>query len=72
MAGIKNFTGSRIPEWEEELERARHTALSELMHRAAMWGANAAVGVAVDVEPVGTILLATATGTAVVVEPTAA
>ena len=71
-AGIKDFTGSRVTGWEEEIQRARFTALSVMAQRAQAWGANAVVGVSLDTEgmgPQGSILLVTATGTAVVVEP---
>lgn len=72
LAGIKNFTGERVGEWEVEIRRARHIAIAEMCQRAQTWGANAVVGVAVDYEAIGTILMVTATGTAVVTEPAGA
>ncbi|HLE46356.1 MAG TPA: heavy metal-binding domain-containing protein [Thermoplasmata archaeon] len=72
LAGVTDVTRSRVAEWEGEIQRARSTALSEMSRRAQAWGANAVVGVSVDTEamgPQGSILLVTATGTAVVVEP---
>lgn len=72
IAGIKDFTGSRVVEWEDEIQHARYTAISEMMQRAHAWGANAVVGGTVDYEVMGaqgSIILVTVTGTAVVVEP---
>ncbi len=72
MAGIKDFTGSRVTEWEDEIQRARYTAIAEMSQRAQAWGANAVVGVSLDYEVMGqtgSIILVTATGTAVIVEP---
>jgi len=69
IAGIKNFTGARVTEWEDDLQAARYTALTGMMQRAASWGANEAGGVSVDYESLGGIVMVTATGTAVVLEP---
>ncbi|MGQ0796803.1 MAG: YbjQ family protein [Methanobacteriota archaeon] len=68
VAGIKNLTGERVTEWEVEIQRARHAAITEMAARAQHWGANAVVGVAMDDEAIGSILMVAATGTAVVVE----
>lgn len=75
MAGIKDFTGSRVTEWEPEIQRARYTSIVEMSQRAQAWGANAVVGVSLDHEVMGqtgSIILVTATGTAVIVEPATA
>lgn len=69
IAGIKNFTGARVTEWEDEIQRARYLALTEMMQRAGSWGANAVIGVSIDFESIGGIVMVTATGTAVLVEP---
>ncbi len=72
VAGTQELTGGRATEWEREVQRARFTALSAMSQRAQAWGANAVVGVCLDTEAMGmqgSILLVTATGTAVVVEP---
>ena len=39
IAGIKNFTGARVTEWEDDLQAARYTALTGMMQRAASCGA---------------------------------
>ena len=73
-AGITNFLGGRADEYEQELVAARADAITEMMQRAQKIGANALVGVRVDVDPIqtgnngGTMLMVMATGTAVVVE----
>jgi len=75
IAGIKDLTGSRVGEWESEIQVARDTAIAEMSAQAQAWGANAVVGVAVDCEVMGaqgSIILVTATGTAVIVEPAGA
>ena len=74
-AGLTNFFGGRSGSYEDELVRARLTALQELQERAADCGANAVVGVDVDYEVLGAnngMLMVSASGTAVVVEWAAA
>lgn len=71
-AGLSNFFGGRSGTYEEELIHARQQALDEMAHRAGQMGANAVVGVDVDYEVLGSnngMLMVTASGTAVVVEP---
>lgn len=61
----------RSATYERELQRARELALSEMQERAAELGGNAAVGVDLDYEVIGqggSMLMVSASGTAVVVE----
>jgi uncharacterized protein YbjQ (UPF0145 family) len=44
-----------VTEREEEIQRARYTALTEKIGRASTWGADAVVGVVVDAESPGSI-----------------
>ena len=73
-ASITNFIGGRASEYEEELVSARADAISEMIDRAKKIGANALVGVKVDVESVTVgeqgqmMIMVVATGTAVVIE----
>lgn len=70
IAGIKDFTGGRVGEWENQIQLARQTAIVEMSQRAAAWGANGVVGVTMDYGVMGSggsIILVTATGTAVIV-----
>jgi len=67
--GFLKFTGGRSDEYEKEIIDARADALDEMMQRAANVGANAVVGVTMDYEVLGgSMLMITATGTAVVVD----
>ena len=70
-ASLSNFFGGRSGSYEEELITARQNALREMEQRAAQMGANAAVGVDIDYEVLGTdngMLMVTASGTAVYAE----
>lgn len=73
-ASITNFTGGRASEYEEELVSARADAISEMVERAKKIGANALVGVKIDVESITVgeqgqmMIMVVATGTAVVTE----
>ncbi len=71
FAGIRDIVGGRAGAYEKELIRAKDIALNEMKERAEQLGANAIVGVDLDFETVGmkgTMLMVSASGTAVVVE----
>ena len=70
-AGIRNIVGGRSPGYENELLTARTEALQELEQRATEMGAHAVIGVDLDYEVLGqgNMLMVTASGTAVTVEP---
>jgi uncharacterized protein YbjQ (UPF0145 family) len=70
FAGIRDIVGGRSGAYEDVLQRAREQALQEMRTRAATLGANAVVGVDLDYEALGSngsMLMVTATGTAVIV-----
>jgi len=70
-AGITNFFGGRSGSYEGELIKAREDALREMEMRAMTLGANCVVGVDIDYEVLGqngSMLMVTASGTAVIVE----
>lgn len=74
-ASITNFVGGRAEEYEQELVDARADAINEMMEKAKKIGANAVIGVSVDVETVGSnenaamsMLMVHVIGTAVVIE----
>lgn len=70
FAGIRDIVGGRSAAYERELRNAKDIALGEMQERARALGANAIVGVDLDFETVGnSMLMVSATGTAVVVEP---
>ena len=71
LAGIRDFVGGRSGAYEEVLRQAKETAIKEREEQAARLGANAVIGVDLDYETVGgsgSMLMVTATGTAVVIE----
>lgn len=71
LAGIRDFVGGRSGAYEEVLRQAKDTAIKEMEEQAARLGANAVIGVDLDYETVGgsgSMLMVTATGTAVVIE----
>ncbi len=71
FAGVRDIVGGRAASYEKELHQARAIALQELEEEAAKAGANAVVGIDLDYEVVGqgaSMLMVSATGTAVVVE----
>src|SRR5262249_10942754 len=70
FAGIRDIVGGRSAAYERELQRAKDLALSEMVERARETGANAVIGIDLDYETVGqngSMLMVTASGTAVVV-----
>ena len=70
-ASIRNFIGGRSGSYENELIKAREKALKEMSERARDLGANAVVGIDIDYEALGAdngMLMATASGTAVVID----
>jgi len=71
FAGIRDIVGGRSGSYEEVLREAKNNALTEMQDNAMKLGANAVVGVDLDYETVGTngsMLMVTASGTAVVTE----
>lgn len=68
FAGIRDIVGGRSAAYEEELAKARRTALSELEEAARTLGAGAVVGVDLDYEVINNMLMVTASGTAVDIE----
>ena len=70
FAGVRNFVGGRSESYEDEMMKARDTAMRELAQRAADKGANAVVGIDLDYEVLGQnngMLMVIASGTAVTV-----
>jgi uncharacterized protein YbjQ (UPF0145 family) len=70
MAGIRDIVGGRSGAYEQELQRARDTAIDEMAMEAEAMGATAVVGVDLDYESIkvgrgGNMLMVSASGTAV-------
>jgi uncharacterized protein YbjQ (UPF0145 family) len=71
FAGIRDIVGGRSGSYEEVLREAKNNALNEMEDNARHLGANAVVAIDLDYETVGTngsMLMVTASGTAVVTE----
>jgi uncharacterized protein YbjQ (UPF0145 family) len=65
MASVTDIFGGRSGAYEEELAKARELALAELEERAGGRGATAVIGVDLDYQVIGSMLMVSATGTAV-------
>lgn len=68
FAGIRDIVGGRAGMYEQELQRARDIAISEMQTRAEALGASAVVGVDLDYEVLGqqgSMLMVSVSGTAV-------
>ena len=71
LAGIRDIVGGRSNSYEEVLRKAKDSALREMEDQAMRLGANAVIGVDLDYETVGqngSMLMVTASGTAVFVQ----
>ncbi len=73
LATVTDYVGGRSGAYEQVLETARASTLTEMTDRAKLLGANAVVGVSFDYETIGgrgAMLMVTATGTAVSISRT--
>lgn len=70
FAGIRDIVGGRAGMYEESLRDAKNIAIQEMLNQAKQQGANAVIGVDLDYETVGngSMLMVSASGTAVVLE----
>ena len=71
FAAVRDIVGGRAGAYENVLGDARRTALAEMADVAGRLGANAVVGIDLDYETLGSggsMLMVTASGTAVLVE----
>jgi uncharacterized protein YbjQ (UPF0145 family) len=70
-AGIRDIVGGRSGAYEKGFRKARQIALDEMEEEAADLGANAIVGIDIDIETVGAhgaMLMVSVNGTAVTIE----
>jgi len=65
---VAAFTGKRTGGYEKKLHETRLAALEQMQSQAAELGANAVVGVDVDYEFYETVMMISASGTAVIVK----
>ena len=73
FAGIRDLVGGRSGSYEKVLRKAKQEAVEDMLEQARELGANAVVGVDLDYETIqvqdgGSMLMVSASGTAVVVE----
>lgn len=73
FAGIRDVVGGRSGAYEKVLRNAKQEAIETMLEQARERGANAVVGVDLDFETIqvqdgGSMLMVSATGTAVVIE----
>jgi len=70
-AGVRDIVGGRSAAYEKGFRKARRIALEEMEEEAAELGANAIVGIDIDIETVGAhgaMLMVSVNGTAVTVQ----
>jgi uncharacterized protein YbjQ (UPF0145 family) len=66
FAKVRDVVGGRAGAYEKSLQEARDTALAEMVERAQSLGADAVVGVSLDIEAMGGgMIMVAACGTAV-------
>lgn len=65
FASVRDIVGGRSAAYEQELGKARRTALAEMQDEARRLGADAVVGVDLDYEVINNMLMVSASGTAV-------
>ena len=71
FASIRDIVGGRSSAYERELRQAKEIALQEMQDQARQMGGNAVIAVDLDYETIGqggSMLMVSASGTAVVME----
>ncbi|MCF6269228.1 MAG: heavy metal-binding domain-containing protein [Melioribacteraceae bacterium] len=70
FAGIRDIVGGRSAAYEKELRQAKEIALQEMQVDATNLGGNAVIAIDLDYETVGqgSMLMVTASGTAITLE----
>jgi len=72
IAGIESMIGGEVTAFTSELEKARAEAIERVKSKAQALGANAIIGLDIETSDLGLqagIVVISATGTAVVVQP---
>ncbi len=71
VAGFESMVGGEVTAFTSEIEKARWEAIDRAKARAITLGANAIIGMDVETSGMGnqSIMLFSATGTAVIIEP---
>ncbi len=69
VAGIQSIVGGEVSAFTTEIEKARAEAIDRLKQRAMEMGANAIIGLDMESSDLLSVIVISATGTAVIVEP---
>jgi uncharacterized protein YbjQ (UPF0145 family) len=72
IAGIETMIGGEVTAFTSEMEKARNEAIERMKAKALALGANAVIGIDIETSDLGLgagIVLVSATGTAVILEP---
>ena len=70
VAGFQSMVGGEVTAFMEEIIKARNEAMSRVLEQAQGLGANAVIGLDFETSEVyQTVVLISATGTAVIAEP---
>ncbi|MEM2889117.1 MAG: heavy metal-binding domain-containing protein [Candidatus Bathyarchaeia archaeon] len=69
VAGIQSMVGGEVSAFTYEIEKARTEALQRVKEQAHQMGANAVVGLDMESSDLQGIIIISASGTAVVIEP---
>ena len=69
-AGLQSLKGGEVSAFTSEIEKARVQAMERAIEKAKKIGANAIVGMDIETSNMGeSIMMISATGTAVIIEP---
>jgi len=69
VAGIQSMVGGEVSAFTYEIEKARDEAIQRMKEQAQKMGANAVIGLDMESSDLLSVIVITATGTAVVIEP---
>jgi len=69
VAGIQSMVGGEVSAFTMEIEKARAEAVARMRQKAQELGANAVTGLDIESSDLLSVIIISATGTAVLVEP---
>lgn len=67
FASIRDIVGGRSATYEKTISDARETSFIEIQAKGVALGANAIIGIDIDYQTIGNMLMVTVSGTAVVI-----
>ncbi|MBS7615529.1 heavy metal-binding domain-containing protein [Candidatus Bathyarchaeota archaeon] len=69
VAGIQSMVGGEVSAFTYEIEKARAEAIQRMKEQAQQLGANAVIGLDIESSDLLSVIVISATGTAVLIEP---